>query len=210
VLDSYFPDAVRDPNDGVVGFEDLDVHVEVALGDDVDCKNWSGDANMADVQIREEVNESPGIQIASNLLKDDGRPVVSPVNSKYSQTRTPTTCFSVNGFSEEIIKDTNQVGALKANGGIEEPLINVDGHAAEGSHAKVLNVDALEDGECQGEQSDVNSGYPPGFEPHVSPSVEKSGETSIPSGFGETIKVKVSAVRKGCTLKKHIDYLEKR
>ena len=126
--------------------EDLDI--EVALGNDVDCRNWSGDANMEDVQIREEVNESPGIQIASNMLKDDGKPVVSSVNSNYPQTRTPTACFSVNGFLEEILKTTNQVGALKANGGIEEPLINADGHAAEGSHAKVLNVDALGDGEC--------------------------------------------------------------
>jgi len=93
---SYSPMADRDSNHGVVGFGDLDN--EVALGDDVECRHWSGFANMEVVHNREEVNESPGIQTDLNMLKGSGRPVDSPLMSSYSQSRTPTVCFSQNGF----------------------------------------------------------------------------------------------------------------
>ena len=68
-----------------------------------------------------------------------------------------------------------QVSAeVEAPPGFEIKISNVAGgvcQAAEGSRAKVLNAAALGNGECQGELSDVNPGYPPGFETHVSPSV---------------------------------------
>jgi len=98
---------------------------------------------------------------------------------------------------------------LKANGEDEEPLIN-DCQRHGGPHVKVFNVGASVEGKVQSEQIDVNLVHPPGFEPHLSPSIENSGETSIPLGFEETIKAKVSLVRKGSTIKRHIDSIGKR
>ena len=160
--------------------------------------------------IKEKDNESPGFQIGSRMTKEGGRPVDSPVLSSYSHPRTPTACFGNNGLSKDGIKSTDQVGALRAIEGFKEPRLNVDCHVYEGSNANDLNIDALAGGEGHCPKSDGISSYPPGFEPHVYHSGELSGENSIPPGFGENISSKVSKVRKGCTLKRHSDCVEKR
>ena len=84
-------------------------------------------------------------------------------------------CIPINTRWLEEEEFRTQVSTeVEAPPGFEIKISNVAGgvcQAAKGSHAKVLNVAASGNGECQGEQSDVNPGYPPGFETHVSPSV---------------------------------------
>jgi len=216
---SSSPSKARNPIHGEGGIVNLDV--ELAVGDDVERSYWRGDANMEVEQVRVEVDKSPVFQINLNMIEGVDRPVDSPVVSSNSHSRTRTACFSQNGYSEEFIKITNQLGTFKGNEGNEGSLINDvvipsrlgssnDGSAHDGPHTKGLNVDALDVDEVQSQQASDNLVHPPGFEPCLSPSIANSDESSIPPGFEVTTKGKVSSVQRGINSKSHIDFVRKR
>ena len=166
--DVFSPTEGRNSIHGEGGIVNLDD--EMAVGADVEHSYWRGDANEEFEPVRVEVNESPVIQINSNMLGGVEKAADSPVGSSNSQSRTPKACLSQNGYFEEIIKTTNQVGAFKGNDVIVEPSSNGvevpsclgrvkdcqpyedpnamhstnDYQAHEGSHTKDLNEGDLE------------------------------------------------------------------
>jgi len=188
----------------------------VSLGDEV--------AVGADVvrcleveQARKEGNESPGIQINSNLFKD----YECQSFENNSSSRTPTACFSQDDFSEEVIKTTNKLGALKGSEGNEEPISKGvetlsrkgsfnEGQRFEGDHTKGLRGDALGADEALSHQSSGSQLFPPGFEPRAYIDSVQGAELTSPIGVVEVTKVKRSSARQGFTSKKHIVCLGKR
>ena len=182
LLASSSPPRNRDSSHGVVGSGTC--VGEVARRDDVECIHKLEVASMEAEKVREEGIKSPLIQIKPNVLNEVERLDDSPVASNFCQTRTQTACLSQNGYSEEIVKTTINYGAFKDNGVIEETPM---GWTIVDSHDKVFNMGALEAGEVQSQQLDINLVHPPGFEPNLSPSCVNSEETSIPRALKDRL-----------------------
>jgi len=69
---------------------------------------------------------------------------------------------------------------------------------------------ALEAGEVQSQQLDINLVHPPGFEPNLSPSCVNSEETSIPPGFEGSNQLIASKNQGRSAVKRHIASFDKR
>ena len=117
-------------------------------------------------------------------------------------------------YSEEVVKDTSQLGLLNGDGGIKENPFNEaafqNGQKIEATHDKVFNMEALKSGEVQSKEVENSLDHPPGFEPHLSPTCVNSEETSFPPGFEEVSRLKVETVRGRTNRKRQIVSIGKR
>ena len=160
---------------------------EVAVGADVErCLEVE--------QAMEEGDESPCIQISSNLYREDERLSAGPGANSHAYSRTPTICFSHNYFPEEVTRTPYKLGAL---------------NGSKGGHSKSQEVDALGTEEALSQQSNESQRFPPGFEPRLTLNVQCT-EFSRLVKLDDITKVKGSSARKGGTSKKHMVCLGKR
>lgn len=128
---------VTDPNEGVIGFEDLndtedsakgitDSNSKVANTPEVDAIDLEQVAtmvnseevhkslsNLKEVVPQEEAHESPTFENKLEANESGGRPEDNLELSMQSSTKTKTANFSQNGYSEEMFKITKRPSTLE-------------------------------------------------------------------------------------------------